>query len=158
MPTRIQGCARDTPTRPSSYLTCYKGRHAPARPRTNCRQVQHRSPDGGTAGLERRLARHGGSEGARLLQIAKERGSTWRLVRTWAGGGRKERPLKTRSGALHCPDGTRHPMEGATPPRPGAKYLTRKQREGRRQQKEEKKMSLHDLQRQGTDLKRPLED
>src|SRR5258708_27769365 len=62
-----------------------------------------RSPDGGTAGLERRLARHGGSEGARLPQIAKERGSTWRLVRTWAGDGRTERQLKTRYGALYCP-------------------------------------------------------
>src|SRR5258708_38812338 len=105
--------------------------------------VQHaahyigRSPDGGVAGLVRRLAKHGTSEGARLLQVAKERGSTWHLVRTWEGDGRKERQLNTRSGALYCPEGTEHPMEGTSPPRPGAKYLTRTQREERRRQREE---------------------
>src|SRR5258708_7057039 len=111
-----------------------------------------RSPDGGVAGLVRRLAKHGGSEGARLLQVAKQRGSTWRLVRTWEGDGRKQRQLKTRSGALYCPDCTEHPMEGATPPRPGAKYLTRRRREEKRQQKEEQRMTLWEMDHMGTDL------
>jgi hypothetical protein len=91
-----------------------------------------RSPDGGISGLVRRLAKHGGSEGARLLQVAKQRGSTWHLVRTWEGGGRKERQLKTRSGALYCPECAEHPLPGNREPRQDAKYLTRRQREEKR--------------------------
>ncbi len=128
-------------------------------PVEHARHYIGRSPDGGVAGLVRRLAKHGTSEGARLLQVAKERGSTWHLVRTWEGDGRKERQLKTRSGALYCPECTEHPMEGTSLPRPGAKYLTKKQREERRQQKEEKRMSLWELERQGSDLEdNPLEE
>jgi hypothetical protein len=98
-----------------------------------------RSRDGGVEGLQRRLAQHGGPEGARLLQVARQRGSTWRLVRTWTGDGRKERQLKTRSGALYCPECTEHPMEGGKPPRAGAKYLTRRQRAEQQQQQIQEK-------------------
>lgn len=87
-----------------------------------------KSPKGGLGGLLERLAKHGGPEGARLLQVARERGSTWELVRTWEGGERKERQLKTRSGALYCPRCAEHPQPGDTPPRQDARYLTRKQR------------------------------
>jgi len=35
--------------------------------------------------LEVRLERHRAGNGARLLEVCKERGITWRLVRTWSG-------------------------------------------------------------------------
>jgi hypothetical protein len=71
---------------------------------------------------------HGTSSGARLLEVQREAGGTWHLVRTWAGGRDKERQLKTRAGSQYCPECAEHPIPGTRPRKPGAKYLTRKQR------------------------------
>jgi len=46
--------------------------------------------------LEVRLERHRNGNGARLMQVIKERGIAWRLVRTWSGGRKLERKLKRR--------------------------------------------------------------
>jgi hypothetical protein len=86
---------------------------------------------GKTKDLCQRDGQHGTASGARILQVQKEAGGTWHLVRTWAGGGDKERQLKTRAGKAYCPDCNEHPLPGDTPPRKGAKYLTRKMRRER---------------------------
>jgi predicted GIY-YIG superfamily endonuclease len=39
-------------------------------------------------GLRRRLDEHAAGHGARMLQVANERGIGWQLVRTWPGAGR----------------------------------------------------------------------
>jgi hypothetical protein len=78
-----------------------------------------------------RDGQHGTSAGARILQVQKEAGGSWHLVRTWVGGSDKERQLKTRAGKAYCPDCNEHPLPGDTPPRKGAKYLTRRMRRER---------------------------
>lgn len=59
---------------------------------------------GWTGDLDTRLSEHGSGRGARLLQVANERGITFRLARTWAGDRFRERALKKQGGkARMCP-------------------------------------------------------
>ena len=84
---------------------------------------------GTTENLERREGEHGSSAGARLLEVQKEQGGSWHLVRTWAGGRLKERALKMQSGKRYCPECTEHPRAGDEMPNPGRHfYFTRKER------------------------------
>lgn len=54
--------------------------------------------------LEVRLERHRAGSSARLMQVIKEKGIGWRLVRTWAGGRKLERKLKRRKNSPKlCP-------------------------------------------------------
>jgi predicted GIY-YIG superfamily endonuclease len=54
--------------------------------------------------LDARLERHASGNGARMLAVCRERGITWRLVRTWQGNRRLERQLKNRKDApALCP-------------------------------------------------------
>lgn len=54
--------------------------------------------------LDARLAQHRAGKGARLCQVAKERGIAFYLVRTWEGGRDLERRLKNRhDGPRLCP-------------------------------------------------------
>jgi hypothetical protein len=61
---------------------------------------------GWASDLGARLAEHAAGRGARLTQVAIERGIGWRLVRTWAGETRTdERRHKTGShGKRLCPE------------------------------------------------------
>lgn len=59
---------------------------------------------GSTDNLTRRIWQHANGHGARLCEVAKERGIGFQVVRTWEGGRREERKLKRRkSGPLLCP-------------------------------------------------------
>ena len=108
MPTRIQGSASDTPTRLSSYLTCYKRRPAPARARTNCRQVQHWTDD-----LIDRLDTHAKGHGARLVAVIWHAGIGFTLIRICEGTRRTERAIKNAGGAVrYCPACTPRPWTG----------------------------------------------
>lgn len=49
---------------------------------------------GSTVCVETRLAEHRSMQGARLTQVAVQRGANLLLVRTWAGGRKKERAIK----------------------------------------------------------------
>jgi len=84
------------PKQLSCHLTCYKGRPAPGRTRTNCRQVQHSAPE---RRLARRLSDHALGRGARLPQVQVERGGSWVLAQTEPGGRDKERQLKKHGAA-----------------------------------------------------------
>jgi len=54
--------------------------------------------------LAARLERHATSDGARLLAVCRERGITWRCVRTWTGDRTFERWLKRKKAApTLCP-------------------------------------------------------
>jgi predicted GIY-YIG superfamily endonuclease len=55
--------------------------------------------------LDQRLAAHRAGNGARLLEVLKERGISWQLARTWLDGDRKlERRLKRwHGGGQLCP-------------------------------------------------------
>jgi hypothetical protein len=89
---------------------------------------------GSSDDFDRRDAEHGGPHGARLLQVQKQAGGTWHLVRTWAGGGQKESELKSNNGKRYCPECTEHPLPGInTVPR---QRKTRHQRAQERQQRE----------------------
>jgi hypothetical protein len=89
---------------------------------------------GSTDDLARRDAEHGGPHGARLLQVQKEAGGTWHLVRTWAGGRQKESELKSNNGKRYCPECTKHPLPGIdTVPR---QRKTRRQRAQEQRQRE----------------------
>ena len=60
---------------------------------------------GSATDLPARLAEHDKGQGARLLQVAKAAGITWRLARTWPGGRDRERQLKNQGGASRrCPE------------------------------------------------------
>lgn len=59
---------------------------------------------GSAQDLPARLARHRAGNGARLLEVAHERGITFTLARTWDGGRELERRLKRRKNAPRlCP-------------------------------------------------------
>jgi len=54
--------------------------------------------------LQQRIAQHRRGDGARLTQVAKERGIGFRVVRVWEGDRKLERSLKNRKHASHfCP-------------------------------------------------------
>lgn len=59
---------------------------------------------GSTDDLESRLAEHRAGTGARLPQVALERGIGFVLARTWPGGRERERQLKKwKMGPRLCP-------------------------------------------------------
>ncbi len=95
----IQGSASDTPARLSCHLTCDKGRPAPTRARTNCRQVQQTTPE---RRLAHRLTDHALGRGARLTQVQIERGGFWVLAQTQPGGRATERRLKQHGATRRC--------------------------------------------------------
>ena len=73
--TLFQESASDTPERLPPRLSCGKTRPAISSAPANCQKIQHSAAD-----LDQRLAQHGTSEGARLLEVqVKERGgpSAW---------------------------------------------------------------------------------
>lgn len=84
-----------------------------------------------------RLEEHRAGRGSVLTAAARQAGLDFVITRTWQGGAEKARQLKTRSGALYCPECSPHPEPGTRPRRPGAKYLTRRQREEAARQREE---------------------
>ena len=60
--------------------------------------------------LNARLAAHAAGTGARLMQVIREAGGTFRLARTWPGSRTRERELKNRHEAPRlCPICTEHP-------------------------------------------------
>lgn len=89
-------------------------------------------------GVDERGKDHGTSAGARLLEIQKERGGSWHLVRTWEGGRLKEKALKQQSGKRYCPECTEHPRAGDEEPDPWRHpYRTRKERAAMKAEKEQ---------------------
>jgi hypothetical protein len=87
--------------------------------------------------MERVFSDHGTVNGARVLQVQKEAGGTWHLVRTWAGGRGKEVQLKQRSGTSYCPEpqcAGKHARPGSS--RPTGRYTTRRQREAAQRARE----------------------
>jgi predicted GIY-YIG superfamily endonuclease len=57
-----------------------------------------------------RLQEHATGHGARLTQVARERGINWRVARLWRGSRWLERRLKDRKETpLLCPICSRHP-------------------------------------------------
>ena len=83
-----------------------------------------------------RLEEHREGRGAVLTAVARRAGLDFVITRTWPGGASKARQLKTRSGALYCPECSEHPVPGTSPRRPGAKYQTRRQREAAKRARE----------------------
>jgi len=64
--------------------------------------------------LAARMAKHGTSEGARLLQVQREHGGSWHIARTWPGGKYEERAVKGWKQAPRlCPDCTPGTGRGA---------------------------------------------
>jgi hypothetical protein len=53
--------------------------------------------------LEQRLTEHESGQGARLTQVQREAGGTWRLASVEPGGVARERQLKQRGAARRCP-------------------------------------------------------
>jgi hypothetical protein len=136
------------------YLLCFidPATGQPAR-------YQHAGHYLGTSATERlaqHLEEHRQGRAAVLTAAARAAGLDFKITRTWPGGHRKERQLKTRSGALYCPDCSPRPQPGTTPPRPEAQYLTRRQREARAQDaraaggQRPGRLSLYELDRLGT--------
>jgi len=71
---------------------------------------------GFTTDLPARLADHasGSGKACRLLQVAKERGISWKLARIWEGVTReKENQIKESSAAKQCPDCKGKPLSRA---------------------------------------------
>lgn len=82
------------------------------------RRTQHYIGWASDGNLRRRLGAHATGRGARLTQVARERGIGWRLARTWPGGDRAlERKLKRSNNRWrYCPicrPGTRHGLDVA---------------------------------------------
>lgn len=73
---------------------------SPINPAHPCRHYLGYASD-----LNKRLALHQAGQGARLTQVAKERGITWQLVRIWKNATRTdERRLKNKKcGPRLCP-------------------------------------------------------
>jgi hypothetical protein len=97
--------------------------------------------------MERVFEDHGTVNGARVLQVQKEAGGTWHLVRTWPGGRDKELQLKQQSGARYCPDCTPDPKQGDTEPT-GRYHSRRQRRDAQRAREAREKDPWADLQMQ----------
>jgi hypothetical protein len=88
-------------------------------------------------GVEERGKYHHAGSGARLLEVQKQHGGSWHLVRTWAGGRLKERALKMQSGKRYCPECMEHPAPGDRLPNPAKFiYLSRKERSALKEERE----------------------
>ena len=80
---------------------------------------------GWTTDLNSRLEAHREGRGARLMEVIKDAGITWRLVRTWPGTRDRERAIKNRHEAPKlCPECTPQPRpvqagRSASPTSPG---------------------------------------
>lgn len=73
----------------------------PISPEHSCQHYLGWAPD---EGLDARLAEHAAGRGARLTQVALERGIRWVLARTWRGTRADERRLKQqKNGRRLCP-------------------------------------------------------
>jgi predicted GIY-YIG superfamily endonuclease len=60
---------------------------------------------GWTTDLNSRLEAHQAGRGARLMEVVKAAGITWRLARTWPGSRDRERAIKNRHEAPRlCPE------------------------------------------------------
>ncbi len=69
------------------------------------------------ADLHTRLAAHAAGTGARLMEVVKAAGGSFRLARTWPGGRTRERELKDRHDAPRlCPICTPHPRPAQATP------------------------------------------
>ena len=69
-----------------------------------CRRSPSRHYIGYAVNVEARLEAHRAGRGARITQVAVERGIKLRLARTWEGGRDVERALKLRKAAPRlCP-------------------------------------------------------
>jgi hypothetical protein len=66
----------------------------------NCRQVQQKAFE---HRLPQRLLEHEEGRGARITQVQREVGGTWRLASVEPGGADRERQLKQHSAARRCP-------------------------------------------------------
>ena len=67
--------------------------------------------------LHARLAAHAAGTGARLMEVVKAAGGSFRLARTWPGGRTRERQLKDRHDAPRlCPICTPHPRPAQANP------------------------------------------
>ena len=78
------------------YLLCFS---QPISPAHTCRHYL-----GWASDLGARLAEHAAGTGARLTQVARERGIGWVVARTWPGEDRAaERRHKNTHGARLCP-------------------------------------------------------
>jgi predicted GIY-YIG superfamily endonuclease len=65
---------------------------------------------GWTRDLAARLDAHRAGQGARLMEVVKQAGGTFRLARTWPGGRDRERAIKNRHEAPKlCPECSPHP-------------------------------------------------
>jgi hypothetical protein len=72
--------------------------------------ARHYTGHAGPGHLAERLADHGTSRGARLLQVQRERGGSWHLARTLPGGRDLERAIKDAQAVpRYCPDCTPAP-------------------------------------------------
>jgi predicted GIY-YIG superfamily endonuclease len=59
---------------------------------------------GWTDNLTRRLNKHYEGNGARFMEVAKERGISWMLVKIWTGTRKRERQLKNQKNSPRlCP-------------------------------------------------------
>jgi predicted GIY-YIG superfamily endonuclease len=78
--------------------------------------VKHaRHYTGWTSNLEERLEAHRSGRGARLMEVVKEAGGTFRVARTWPGSRDLERAIKDRKEAPKlCPECTASPRPLAT--------------------------------------------
>jgi predicted GIY-YIG superfamily endonuclease len=68
---------------------------------------------GSARDLAARLAEHGTANGARLLEVQREAGGSWHVVRTWPGWKAREREIKDRHDMPRlCPECSSAPQPG----------------------------------------------
>jgi hypothetical protein len=74
------------------------------------KHARHYTGSAAPGRLQARLAAHAAGTGARLMEVVKAAGGSFRLARTWPGGRTRERELKARHDAPRlCPICTPHP-------------------------------------------------
>jgi hypothetical protein len=99
------------------YLICFRD------PETGePRRYEHAGHYLGTTTAERldeHVDEHRQGRAGVLTAAARAAGLDFKITRTWPGGHRKERQLKTRSGALYCPTARRTRSPAPLPRRPG---------------------------------------
>lgn len=88
------------------YLCCFRNADAPDVPARYKHAAHYLGfVAGDESELNARLADHRAGRGARLLEVIRDAGMTFKLTRTWTGVTRSfERTLKNNGGGRLCPE------------------------------------------------------
>jgi hypothetical protein len=112
-------CGCDARRREVVYTLHFDPPYKPGPDAPRYKQAAHYTGTALEARLAERLAEHEAGRGARLTQVQREAGGTWRVASVEPGGHLLERRLKQHGAARRCPICKTEAQAEAADPEPG---------------------------------------